>query len=690
MDERVPGAVVVPGFDEEVLRRHDEDESYANDSRHSEDGRNEINENSNHAITARVVDPEEEHRVLREQLQQVLREEREHANVAVVHTATIDRGMEHGNKAVVHTAANDSDGGDVERGNITARQAQQAPTINADPPKFGGFWHGTRGRLAIAAFILVIVATAVGVTLALVLGKETPQSDPQSTATTTQPAPESTPTPAPSPEQTSENTSPLTAPPTPEQTLDSTSTPTPPASPIENGNCSYAWPLLVDGAVTVGSNENATRVNACATNFFGRGAWYQFNGTGRRVTMSTCNEKTTDFTTILSVLSSKDGACGGDCQATASGYDIAEFSGCNIPDTGSTVSIDTILNLVYYVSVIGSEDKVGEFGLTIFDDSVGCEDDKEAQPVDGVVYVGSNVNGAYASSCTGEYGRGAWYRFIGTGRRITVSTCNEKTTTDVATVLSVLSSKDGTCGDDKLVCNKTASGYDIAEFSGCNTPDTGSTVSIDTILNWSYYASVIGYEGAVGEFGLTIFDDSVGCEDDKEAQPVDEMETVGSNVNGTYVSACATGDYGRGAWYRFIGNGRRMTVSTCNEKTTTACTTILSVLSSKDGTCGDDKLVCNKTAAGYDIAEFSGCSTPSTGSTVSIDTILNSIYYASVIGYEGAVGEFGLMIFDDSPASRRVLPEVLAPAFVNEVIADQTDGSFTINKRMDHLHSIKN
>jgi hypothetical protein len=59
------------------------------------------------------------------------------------------------------------------------------------------------------------------------------------------------------------------------------------------------------------------------------------------------------------------------------------------------------------------------------------------------------------------------------------------------------------------------------------------------------------------------------------------------------------------------------------------------------------------------------------GSTVSVDTELGSVYYASVLGYAGTVGTFGLRIFDDIPDGQRILPE--------EVISYRTDGSFTIN-----------
>jgi hypothetical protein len=121
-------------------------------------------------------------------------------------------------------------------------------------------------------------------------------------------------------------------------------------------------------------------------------------------------------------------------------------------------------------------------------------------------------------------------------------------------------------------------------------------------------------------------------------------------------------------------------VSTCN-KNTTELATVLSVFSSTDGTCGPEKLVCVMTASGGGSTYYSACPAEvgSTGSTASINTELDKVYYASVIGSGGTVGEFGLMIFDDSPARGRFLPEVLAPVVGNEVISDGTDGSFSIN-----------
>jgi hypothetical protein len=400
-------------------------------------------------------------------------------------------------------------------------------------------------------------------------------------------------------------------------------------------------PKSIDGTVTVGSNVNGSYVLSCDRVNYGRGAWSKFSGNGRRLKVSTCTANT-GFSTVLSVLSSTDGTCGDD-KLTCMG---ASHSGCPTSYTGSVVTIDSDVETTYYASVIGVTGAVGNFGLMMFDYGVGCEEDKVAQPVDGVVTVGSNVNGSYVLSCDGvNYGRGAWSKFIGTGRRLAVSTCTGNTR--FATVLSVLSSTDGTCGDDKLTCIS-------ASYSGCSSPNTGSVVTIDAAAGTTYYASVIGVAGAVGDFGLTIFDDTVGCEEDTEPKSVDGTVTVGSNVNGSYVLSCDGKSYGRGAWCKFIGTGRPLTVSTCTGNTT-GFATVLSVLSSTDGTCGDDKLTCMGSASGSAPAYSSGCTTPNTGSIVNIDSVANTAYYVSVIGYGGAVGDFGLLIFDYIPSNRRTL-----------------------------------
>jgi hypothetical protein len=189
-------------------------------------------------------------------------------------------------------------------------------------------------------------------------------------------------------------------------------------------------------------------------------------------------------------------------------------------------------------------------------------------------------------------------------------------------------------------------------------------------------------------------EDANGVCDNAELLAVDGMVTVGSNVNGSYVLACDTAYYGGtqfngpSAWYKFIGTGRPLTVSTCT-KNTTDFATVVSVLSSTDGTCGDDKLECLGAASGSDGAYYSGCATPDTGSMVTIDSVAGTTCYASVIGYGEDVGSFGLSIFDDTPSRRRNLARIaLAPAHVNEDIGGRMDGSFAVNQGAENDHGV--
>ena len=71
---------------------------------------------------------------------------------------------------------------------------------------------------------------------------------------------------------------------------------------------------------------------------------------------------------------------------------------------------------------------------------------------DGSVTTGSNENGSpttFSTCDSGDVsGRSSWYSFVGTGRRMVVSTCTEDTTLD--TNLALYSSSGGQCND--LTC----------------------------------------------------------------------------------------------------------------------------------------------------------------------------------------------------------------------------------------------
>ena len=105
--------------------------------------------------------------------------------------------------------------------------------------------------------------------------------------------------------------------------------------------------------------------------------------------------------------------------------------------------------------------------------------------------IGADATGDPTGSCTESVdGGGVFYRFVGTGQPVVVSTCTPTTNYD-----SKLFVYTGTCGsytcvggnDDGPVCGTTASEVTFASVAG--TP---------------YLIFVSGYAGAVGPFGLSV------------------------------------------------------------------------------------------------------------------------------------------------------------------------------------------
>jgi hypothetical protein len=145
-DDRSPGVVVVPGIDASPRSEEAHEDNQSVEQSPS---------TSTIRVMARVIDETEEHRILREQLHQVL-EERDHER--------------HENTATLNDP-------DVEYGHAVV--APILPPIHSNSEERDGSWHGAgRKRLAIGA-VLVIVAAAVAVTLTLIfLPDPTPSPTP--------------------------------------------------------------------------------------------------------------------------------------------------------------------------------------------------------------------------------------------------------------------------------------------------------------------------------------------------------------------------------------------------------------------------------------------------------------------------------------------------------------------------------
>jgi hypothetical protein len=428
----------------------------------------------------------------------------------------------------------------------------------------------------------------------------------------------------------------------------------------ESNGCDSAQNIFVDGTVTVGSNENGATVGGICDredytpeDYHGLGVWYSFTGTGRRVKISTCTDKTdAGFDTYIAVYSSPGGTCNATDWTCVQENDN-DASRCSSNSGSSTLFMNSVAGQTYYVVVIGSNNAIGNFGLLLTDESNGCNSAQNIF-VDGTVTVGSNENGTSVGGiCDREdytpedyHGLGVWYSFTGTGRRVKISTCTDKTDAGFDTYIAVYSSPGGTCNATDWTCVQENDN----DASRCSSNSGSSTLFMNSVAGQTYYVVVIGSNNAIGNFGLLLTDESNGCNSAQNIF-VDGTVTVGSNENGTSVGGiCDREDYtpedyhGLGVWYSFTGTGRRVKISTCTDKTDAGFDTYIAVYSSPGGTCNATDWTCVQ----ENDNDASRCSSNPGSSTLFMNSVAGQTYYVVVIGSNNAIGNFGLLLTDES------------------------------------------
>jgi len=166
-------------------------------------------------------------------------------------------------------------------------------------------------------------------------------------------------TPAPTVSMTSPPTRGITSPPTRAPTRRPTALPTsiPSASPTETPKKGGNKPDNKGGKDKESNNKNARRVQAIvdSCNFIPptHGLWYQIDGSGGDIIVSTCSEET-NFDTVIDVFA---GGCG-ELQCIASNDD-----GCG---SQSLVRFASKIGVSYFIQVRGvNESEVGDFSLSI-------------------------------------------------------------------------------------------------------------------------------------------------------------------------------------------------------------------------------------------------------------------------------------------------------------------------------------
>ncbi len=434
----------------------------------------------------------------------------------------------------------------------------------------------------------------------------------------------------------------------------------------ESNGCDGAQNILVDGAVTTGSNANGAAVGGLCDrsdtytpeDYHGLGVWYSFAGTGRRIKISTCTDETdAGFDTYMAVYSSPGGNCDSS-DWTCVTENVDDASRCSSKPESSTLFMNSVAGQTYYIVVIGNNNAIGTFGLLLTDESNGC-DGAQNILVDGAVTTGSNANGAAvgglcdrSDTYTPEdyHGLGVWYSFAGTGRRIKISTCTDETDAGFDTYMAVYSAPGGNCDSSDWTCVTE----NVDDASRCSSKPESSTLFMNSVAGQTYYIVVIGNNNAIGTFGLLLTDESNGCSSAQNIL-VDGMVTTGSNANGAAVGGlCDRSDtytpedyHGLGVWYSFTGSGRRIKISTCTDETDAGFDTYIAVYASTDSTSCD--------AADWDCiseneSDASQCSTKPKSSILFFDSVSGQKYYIVVIGNNNAIGTFGLVLEDEGSA----------------------------------------
>jgi len=279
-------------------------------------------------------------------------------------------------------------------------------------------------------------------------------------------------------------------------------------------NFAYAQPAndACAGAIALSCGQTVTGNTATATNDVaplctgiapqGKGVWYTITGTGGAITLSTCSTATL-FDTQISVYT---GACGTFTCVAANNNSSACTSGGAYPAARkSTVTFNSVFGTVYRILVAGTVSASGAFSLSVTCAIAGPPNDDCAGSV--LLTCGQTVTGSTAgatadavATCgtTLNTAGGVWYRVVGNGGMITVSTCNPGT--DFDTKMGVFS---GTCG--ALVC---VDGNDDTTAPECVLPATGfnrkSRVAFSSVNGTTYYILVTGFSTLTGNFELSV------------------------------------------------------------------------------------------------------------------------------------------------------------------------------------------
>ena len=242
----------------------------------------------------------------------------------------------------------------------------------------------------------------------------------------------------------------------------------------------------------------------------------------------------------------------------------------------------------------------------------------------------------------------------------TIQTCS----TTATTYDTVLSIRRGSCTGTEVVCNDDTTG--CGTTTDVSNPHRGSRVSLAVTAGQTYAIVVDGFNGARGNFSLSVTPPTVAgnC-----ASPA-VIPATGGTFTGTTSGAsslagtcAATATAGERVYQWTPSVSGTATIDTCST-TATAYDTVLYVRSS---TCGGAQLACNDDTTGC--GTTTDVSNPHRGSKITTSVTAGQTYFVVVDGYNGSTGSFTLHV--SPPGSTAVIvpttptttePKVTSPA----------------------------
>jgi hypothetical protein len=336
--------------------------------------------------------------------------------------------------------------------------------------------------------------------------------------------------------------------------------------PPENDQCLNATMLHLNSP-KLGTLNGATSdkiIADCENPIGGDGVWYTVQGTGKKMTISSCGSPTFINMSFSVYSASSDLICDNLLLCVDS-----INSGCFNFHLGGTVSWESENSTVYYIHAKSDAEALDQrFKLVATDfstpENIDCPVSEPVSVVDDLVSTLDLAGSPFIEDSCGQVGTpGVWYKYTAMQEGIVrASTCSMKTL--IRTHISVMDGEN--C--DSLTCLEAASGFD--SFPGC--VEGGTFVDWNATSGKSYYIFVRGSD-SYGIMNISI--DALAVPENDFCTSATAMEldayltptTAGATVDSVPTCGLMSSNERPGIWFTARGSGKPISVSTCNAQT---------------------------------------------------------------------------------------------------------------------------